>query len=259
MSEPKGYLFEIFSSIQGEGLHVGERQILVRTAGCSATCYWCDTLPGKKRRPYFIVYGSEKRTVENPVTAARAVREALSLCGKENPVRSVSITGGEPLEQPEFVAAAARRFREKGCRVHLETSGIEAAALPLVIEWVDVVAMDIKLPSATGKDHWDAHQGFLRIAAAWKSEANVETFVKVVVDHTTPLAEIDRAIDLVGEAGSGLPLVLQPESGTYLQEKHGAAARRALAALLDLAQRRALSRIEDVRIIPQCHKLLKVR
>jgi organic radical activating enzyme len=259
VNEPKGYLFEIFSSIQGEGLHVGERQLFVRTAGCSATCSWCDTVSAKKRRPYFTVHGAEKRTIENPVTAARAVREALSLCGKENPVRSVSITGGEPLEQPGFVAAVARRLREKGCRVHLETSGIEAAALPGVIEWVDVVAMDIKLPSATGKDHWEAHQGFLRIAAAWKSEANVKTFVKVVVDHRTPLAEIERAIDLVGEAGPGIPLVLQPESGTYLLERHGAAARKALAALLDLAQRRAMRRIEDVRVIPQCHKLLKVR
>jgi len=253
LGEPKGYIFEIFSSIQGEGIRVGERQIFVRTAGCSATCYWCDTVPGKKRRPYFVVHGAARRTIENPVSVARALGEVLSLSGSGNPVRSVSITGGEPLEQPEFVAALARRLKEEGFRVHLETSGIEAGALPEVIDAVDVVAMDIKLPSATGKDHWDAHREFLRVAS------RAEVFVKVVVDHTTPLVEIEQAIELVSEAGAGIPMVLQPESGTYLREKHGTAARKKLAALLDLAQRRALGRLEDVRVIPQCHKLLKVR
>lgn len=263
MREPKGYLFEIFSSIQGEGIHVGERQLFVRTAGCSATCRWCDTVPGKKRRPYFVVHGAHRKTIENPVTAARALKETLSLTDARNPVRSASITGGEPLEQPDFVAALARGLKQEGLRVHLETSGIEAAALPGVIEWIDVVAMDIKLPSATGKDHWDAHREFLRIATARVSAASrsakTEVFVKVVVEHTTPLVEIERAVDLVSEAGAGIPLVLQPESGAYLLEKHGIAARKALAALLDLAQRRALGRLEDVRVIPQCHKLLKVR
>jgi 7-carboxy-7-deazaguanine synthase len=256
MSEPRGYLFEIFSSIQGEGLHVGERQLFVRTAGCSATCCWCDTVPGKKRRPYFVVHGARRKTIENPVTAARAAKETLSLSGARNPVRSVSITGGEPLEQPDFVAALSRRLKGKGLRIHLETSGIEAAALPGVLEWIDVVAMDIKLPSATGKDHWDAHREFLRTASR---AARVEVFVKVVVDHTTPVVEIEQAIDLVSEAGARIPLVFQPESGAYLLERHGPAARKELSALLDLAQRRALGRLEDVRVIPQCHKLLKVR
>jgi 7-carboxy-7-deazaguanine synthase len=259
LSEPRGYLFEIFSSIQGEGIHVGERQLFVRTAGCSATCRWCDTVPGKKRRPYFVVHGARRKTIENPVTAARAMKETLSLANARNPVRSVSITGGEPLEQPGFVAALSRRMKDKGFRTHLETSGIEAAALPGVVEWIDVIAMDIKLPSATGKDHWDAHREFLRIATARVSAAKAEVFVKVVVDHTTPVVEIERAVDLVSEAGRRIPLVLQPESGAYLLERHGPAARKRLAALLDLAQRAALGKIDDVRVIPQCHKLLKVR
>jgi 7-carboxy-7-deazaguanine synthase len=259
LSEPGGYVFEIFSSIQGEGIHVGERQLFVRIAGCSATCWWCDTVLGKKRRPYFVVHGARRKTIENPVTAARAVKETVSLSNARNPVRSVSITGGEPLEQPGFVAALARRLKERGFRVHLETSGIEAAALPGVMEWIDVVAMDIKLPSATGKDHWDAHREFLRIAAAGTSAAKTEVFVKVVVDHTTPIAEIEQAIDLVSDAGGRIPLVLQPESGAYFLEKHGPAARKKLAALLDLGQRRGLGRLEDVRVIPQCHRLLKIR
>ncbi|MFH1604551.1 MAG: 7-carboxy-7-deazaguanine synthase QueE, partial [Pseudomonadota bacterium] len=31
----KGALAEVFSSIQGEGLHVGKRQVFLRLAGCN--------------------------------------------------------------------------------------------------------------------------------------------------------------------------------------------------------------------------------
>ena len=40
-------IVEIFSSIQGEGLLVGRRQIFVRFAGCNLDCNYCDTEDSK--------------------------------------------------------------------------------------------------------------------------------------------------------------------------------------------------------------------
>ncbi|MBN1405468.1 MAG: 7-carboxy-7-deazaguanine synthase QueE, partial [Candidatus Omnitrophica bacterium] len=41
-------VLEIFSSIQGEGIYVGERQIFIRFAGCNLNCVYCDTKNNKK-------------------------------------------------------------------------------------------------------------------------------------------------------------------------------------------------------------------
>jgi organic radical activating enzyme len=248
-----GYLSEIFCSIQGEGIYVGERQVFVRTAGCSATCYWCDTNWSKKKRRSCVVYGAEKRSLENPLTVDATVSEVLALNGENDAVRTVSLTGGEPLEQGDFVGAVAAALRSHKWRIYLDTNGLEVAALGRLVRHVDVVAMDVKLPSATGRQLWDLHRAFLRAAAG------VEVFVKVVVDHSTPVEELDDAVRLVAEIDMSIPLVFQPESSTFSKTVHGTEARKRLLALLELAQKRALDRLDDVRVIPQCHKLLKVR
>jgi organic radical activating enzyme len=248
-----GNVSEMFCSIQGEGIYVGERQLFLRTAGCSATCYWCDTVASKQERSACLVHGLEKRSLPNPLTAEQAVETAVHLIETFTPVRTVSITGGEPLEQAEFVARVAKLLKAHRLRVYLETNGLEVDGLMAVRPLVDVIAMDVKLPSATGREHWDAHRTFLE----WLVGRN--HFVKIVVDYTTPLSEITEAITMMAEIDRTTPLVLQPESGTYLMNGNGPEARQKLSELLEAGQRFAAERLNDVRIIPQCHKLMKVR
>ena len=40
----KTYVSEIFSSVQGEGPHVGERHLFIRFCGCHRACQFCDTV-----------------------------------------------------------------------------------------------------------------------------------------------------------------------------------------------------------------------
>lgn len=252
-SPDTGFVSEIFCSVQGEGLRLGERQIFFRTAGCSATCYWCDTPASKVEGSSCRVVGLEERSLPNPLTVAQAVREIESMAKAFAPVATVSFTGGEPLEQADFVASIARVIKKRKLRIYLETSGLEVDGLKKVRPFADVIAADIKLPSATGHDHWDIHRDCVK----WLVGKNA--FVKIVVDADTPIDEIQRAVHLIAETDRTLPLVLQPESTTLLKEGKGPEGRKALMDLVEHAQLYALRSLKDVRVIPQCHKILKVR
>ncbi|MFQ5512460.1 MAG: 7-carboxy-7-deazaguanine synthase QueE [Candidatus Krumholzibacteriia bacterium] len=247
-----GYVAEMFCSLQGEGLFVGERQVFLRIAGCKATCYWCDTVAGKEELDKCAIHGLTKRMLPNPMSTERVVEETMALIEHLGPVGTVSITGGEPLEQPDFVASIAKRLRRKKLRVYLETNGLEIWGLRKVRPHVDVIAMDIKLPHATGKSHWEEHREFLTYLPGKTS------FIKVIVDAPTPLEEIKRAVKLIASVDRDLPVVLQPES-TTLKNLKGPEARKVLGWLLEEGQRFALMHLRSARVIPQCHKILKVR
>lgn len=239
-----GYVYEVFASIQGEGLYTGQRQTFVRFAGCNLTCDYCDTPSSRERRP--AVYRIEKSPgsgvfyeVPNPTTP-----KALAAACKLLASKVVSVTGGEPLYQPEFAAALASELKADGFRVYLETNGTLREGLESVLRSVDVLAMDIKLPSAAGCQCWEDHAHFL--AAAQASE--VETFVKAVVSSTTGEGEISHAARIVSTVDRRIPMVIQPMTG----------GERIAAKTLMRLQDAALAELDDVRVIPQCHKMLEV-
>ena len=252
-------LVEIFSSVQGEGPHVGARTLFVRFGGCDLRCRWCDSpLTWKQRgecRLERAAASGEFRVVPNPVTLETLLEamEALGVAGHA----FVSLTGGEPLLQPEAVAALAEAIRARGPRVHLETHGAAPEALDRVVDRVDVVSMDWKLTSEVRREgdpvqgpvesFEAAHRRFLRIA-----RRAPETVVKVVVTPSSTEDEIDAAFAAVSELHPSAVVVLQPVTPCG-----GVDAAPPAARLLALAGR-AAERGLDVRVIPQTHKQLGV-
>lgn len=110
-------LAEIFFSVQGEGTHVGTPAVFVRLAGCNLNCRFCDTDYALK----FVAPVAE--------VVAR-VREAGGSCPM------VVVTGGEPLAQRETLDLI-EALRADGRRVHVETNGSIAVALPRDV-WLTV-------------------------------------------------------------------------------------------------------------------------
>lgn len=238
-----GWLSEIFASIQGEGLYCGQRQTFVRFAGCNLACDYCDTPAARQQEPETclleLVPGSGRvSSAPNPVTADQVAGHCRQL-GRE----VVSVTGGEPLLQVEFLESLLSTLKSQGFITYLETNGTLFRELDVVMKWLDVIAMDMKMPSAAGDAQlWDEHARFLEIASGAK------VFVKVVVSQDTTEAEIARCRELITPIDRYIPLVIQPVSGQSLPGE-------LLMSLQDVAS----EKLADVRVIPQCHKALGLR
>lgn len=235
-------IVEVFSSIQGEGLYVGCRQIFVRMAGCNLKCLYCDTPASQEFTTHAqieIAPGMRQFiSVQNPVTGSMLAQRINQLLA--SPHHSISFTGGEPLCQWQVIAEIAPMLQGK---LYLETNGTLYRELEHILPYVDIISMDIKLPSAGKCAYWTEHRKFLEIAAA------KEVFVKMVITADTTDDEFFQAIRLVQEVGDHIPVILQPVS----PNKH---CRAVAPETMLMLQERALQRISDVRVIPQTHKFM---
>jgi 7-carboxy-7-deazaguanine synthase len=235
-------MVEVFSSIQGEGKYVGCRQVFVRLAGCNIACSFCDTssarIPSVNAQIEIMAAGREFETIVNPVRAETLVGFINRLLVL--PHHSVSFTGGEPLCQAEALAGVLPLVNG---RIYLETNGTLPGELEAVRPYVDIISMDIKLPSTSGREYWSEHREFLQIAIG------CDVFVKIVVSGKTDDREYNKAIQLVADVDVNIPVVLQPVSP--VAGVSGVTPDRVLGL-----QNVALKLVKDVRVIPQTHKFM---
>jgi organic radical activating enzyme len=184
----KARIAELFDSMQGEGLYLGEKQIFVRFFGCNLSCSFCDT-----RLSHFKEYEPAE------------LFDIIKSFG--NKFHSVAFTGGEPLLQVEFLKEVLKLTHGARYKNYLESNGTLFAELKELIDLVDVVAMDFKLPSSTGMNSlWWMHKEFLKIACA------KEVFVKAVICESTADADVAMSVNLIKAVNPSTVLILQPNS-----------------------------------------------
>ena len=92
---------EIFYSIEGEGLRVGQPTTFVRLAKCNLRCKFCDT-----------EFDSYNEMDLEEIAAEIALHPTTWVC----------FTGGEPLGQN--LQPLARLLTDKGYHLHIETNGV---------------------------------------------------------------------------------------------------------------------------------------
>lgn len=236
-------IIEIFSSIQGEGKYVGCRQIFIRLADCNLNCAYCDT--DYRRAEYCKVEtaaGSMTfRKMKNPLTVEQVAEIVYNLL--EVPTQALSITGGEPLIHWQFIRELSEAVRKFGLKILLETNGTLYDELAKVLDAVDIISMDIKLPSVVGKDLFELHRRFLEVSRG------KEVYVKIVVTGKATLEEFLRAVRLVASIDREILLIIQPVTPCR-------GAKAISAKKLLRLQEIALREVRDVRVIPQTHKLI---
>jgi organic radical activating enzyme len=251
MTESKANLIEIFSSAQGEGPFVGYKQIFVRFTGCNLNCNYCDTdyaaqeTVNVETHPYSQVFDK----IDNPVSTETLFYYLKKLDNPAGLHHSISLTGGEPLLQSDFLKVfLTENFAKHKFKIYLETNGTLCNELEKIIKLVNYVAMDIKLPSSTGKisEHWHEHKNFLKVISDNK-KAGIEYFVKSVLNNDFSDYELHNIVWCMASSDAGVPLILQPDTSNPPEP----------LKLLHW-QERLLKHINDVRIIPQTHKITSI-
>lgn len=230
----KAEITEIFSSIQGEGIFSGARQIFVRFRSCNMRCAYCDEKRDGAAKEY---------------TAEELIKEVRFLDVQNGAHHSVSLTGGEPLMYADFLCEFLVQLKRYGFKTYLETNGTLPKELSRVINQIDIIAMDFKLPSSTlDKDYWAEHLDFLKTAS------RKMVFVKAVITPMTGPDEILRVMETIKKVNDRIPLILQPATPLNPGDKKVPASR-----LLKFMEIAAEQNLEKVRVMPQMHKVWGVK
>ena len=98
---------ERFVSINGEAARAGELAVFIRFAGCNLGCSYCDT----------------KWANESGVGYEELSEDEIVDYVRRTEVKNVTLTGGEPLIQPDIDRLLLAFALEEDLRVEIETNG----------------------------------------------------------------------------------------------------------------------------------------
>jgi 7-cyano-7-deazaguanosine (preQ0) biosynthesis protein QueE len=112
---------EIFPSIQGEGLRLGEPTLFIRLAECNLKCAFCDTKYAWQK--------GQEMTVE-------AILKKIQKIHASFPSQWVCLTGGEPLLQD--VSGLVQRLNKQNYRIQVETNATIYRELDKAVDWYTI-------------------------------------------------------------------------------------------------------------------------
>lgn len=119
---------ETCGTVDGPGI-----RFVVFTQGCPLRCLYC--------------HNPDCRSAAEGqlVTVEQLVAEIQTYASYIRPPGGVTVSGGEPLMQPEFVETLLRQCKARGIHTTLDTSGyVNLTVAKPVLEFTDLVLLDIK-------------------------------------------------------------------------------------------------------------------
>ena len=181
MTESLLRITEIFHSLQGETTTAGLPTVFVRLTGCPLRCHYCDT--------QYAFHGGERK----------ALTDVLAEVERFSP-RYVTVTGGEPLAQPECLPLL-KALCDRGYRVSLETSGALSIA---DVDSRTHVILDLKTPGSgeVARNLWS------NVACL-----SAKDEIKFVICNRTDYEWARLKIDEYGLASIGAELLFSPSQG----------------------------------------------
>ena len=230
-------LFEIFTSVEGEGILYGTKTLFVRLAGCPFTCFYCDT---KESLP--LDSGKEYDIQE----ASRLIDSNL-----QKQTYKVNFTGGDPLVQHEAVAELAKYVQSKKIPTYLESSCFDSNRFNHVLPFIDIVKIEFKTKDSKFVDSKHYERLIENAMNCLKSSVSTKktTYIKIVVSSKTELNEFTNLVKNIFNSVSKNQIdgfIIQPTYG--IEEP-------SLDLLLNLYDV-VYPYYTDVKVVPQLHKFI---
>lgn len=225
--------------------------MFVRFCECHRKCVFCDT-DFERSDTVLVEMDPGSGVIErvpNPLTSVQ-IRDLIRKIDYKQTNKQISLTGGAPLLQANFLQELLPHLVGDEYGIYLESAGDLPQPLKSIIEWIDVVAMDVKLSSVTyEKNTFPAHWQFLKTCRDY----DVEVFTKLVLSSETHEGELMEAAKGIKKAGGEDTLViLQPMTKA---EKTDAVPS---GAQLLRWQDKVAGVLPNVRVIPQTHVMMEM-
>lgn len=238
---------------------MGRPHLFIRLGGCPLRCSYCDTprsWKAQREGELHLPTGTER--FANPVDAAALAQTLDRLVDAHQaswPGLVLAVTGGEPLEQVDFLSAW---LPQAPAPVLLETAGIHVEALRRVLPFLRFVSLDAKDPAdLRAGAELDAYAACLRATAAEAeqrpSERPLSFWTKFVMTENTESAWLQDRLAAIAAEVPGATVYLQPVT----PRPNSPAAPDADRLLAEVLAAQALAL--DLRVLPQVHPFLEMR
>ncbi len=230
-------LFEIFTSVEGEGILYGTKTLFVRLAGCPFTCFYCDT---KESLP---LNSGTEYTIEE---AKQLIDSNL-----KHQTYKVNFTGGDPLIQHQAVAQLAKHIQEKKIPTYLESSCFDIDRFNHVLPFIDIVKIEFKTKDSdfVDSEHYEKLIGHTMKCLESSVSAKKITYIKIVVSSKTQLNEFEELTKQIFNVISKDDI-----DGFIIQPTYGVS-EPSLDLLLNLYDL-VYPHYIDVKVVPQLHKFI---
>ncbi len=230
-------LFEIFTSIEGEGILYGTKTLFVRLAGCPFTCFYCDT----------------KESLPLDSGMEYSIDDACNLMDSnlKNNTYKVNFTGGDPLIQHEAVALLAKHIQSKKILTYLESSCFDIDRFNHVLPFIDIAKIEFKTRDSDFVDlkYYDKFIDHTMKCLESSVLAKKTTYIKIVVSSKTQPDEFEKLVKeifVIISKGNIDGFIIQPTYGI---------SEPSLDLLLNLYDL-VYPYYADVKVVPQLHKLI---
>ena len=207
----KIHSIETCGTVDGPGI-----RFVIFTQGCPLRCLYCHNPDCRS------ITDGKQVTVDELIEDIQKYKSYMRFSGG-----GVTVSGGEPLMQPEFVREIFKRCQKLGIHTALDTSGyVELEAAKPVLEYADLVMLDIKSfnPETYFKVTHVAIQPTLNLAK-YLSEIKKPTWIRFVLvpNLTDDPANVEGLANFIADLGNIEKVEVLPfhKMGEYKWEQLG--------------------------------------